>query len=204
MLGIDLERRQTESVYSSGSAKTAKSDYVRNRFVRLVETARFIQGDSFDNPKATLKTLSRKLLGGVAISVNEEKEEIVDLSEDEGFVIIREPETPSSKSSSRPGPHQPSYLAFRVWDNKRYTFKPSNLKSSANSPISYTPFSENGFISGQHFFWNSPLLKPYNLETVDGRNAYLLAANCHLHKQGGTSPFISVASSLVQVLNYAA
>ena len=65
-----------------------------------------------------------------------------------GFVIIGEPETPPSEDLPRPCPYQPSYLAFRVWDNKGYIFKPSDFESLADSRIRYISFSKNSFILG--------------------------------------------------------
>ncbi|KAF2867826.1 hypothetical protein BDV95DRAFT_610265 [Massariosphaeria phaeospora] len=78
-------------------------------------------------------------------------------------------------------------LAFRVWDKGCIT--------------KYT--EERGFISHLHSLWKGPLIQPLSLEG-EGEAALMLLANSHLSmKAGNGSAFVSVATSLLQVMTKA-
>ncbi|KAF1974429.1 hypothetical protein BU23DRAFT_638071 [Bimuria novae-zelandiae CBS 107.79] len=189
-LGIELERRSTEPALSSGRAKNARSEYTRRRFKNLIRKAQYEHDAlSADAPQIN-SARSTIRLGGFAISAPQGLDELeIDVDEDARAVQTEEPNTvqTGSPSPSPSQPHQLTHLAFRVWDHN-----------------SYTLFNEEtGFISQMHSIWRGPLLPPPNPETDDGRNCHQLLANLHLNKQGDASAYVSVATSLIQVLNYA-
>jgi hypothetical protein len=68
---------------------------------------------------------------------------------------------------------------------------------------SFTIFDDKrGFIANGHALWNGPLLPP--LSPTEDRNALLFLTHLHLSKTGGkSSAFVSMATSLLQMMNYA-
>ncbi|KAL5409623.1 hypothetical protein PMIN06_008972 [Paraphaeosphaeria minitans] len=187
-VGVVLEPRQEEHILSSGSAKSARSKYTRRRFELLMRKARHKNSPPSGSRLQPHTVLPLPKLGGIAISTSSAEEVEVNTQDDEHHsVYMSEGTTPKSADSPRQRPQQPVHLAFRVWDRH-----------------SHTKFdTERGFVSALHSIWNGPLLPTPQLDTLDGRNSHLLLSNTHLSRTGNASAYISVATSLVQALNYA-
>ncbi|KAF2467152.1 uncharacterized protein BDR25DRAFT_195517, partial [Lindgomyces ingoldianus] len=75
------------------------------------------------------------------------------------------------------------HLAFRVWQSK-----------------SRTKFVDGSFISELLSYWNGPLPHPI---AMGSHESFKILAIAHLSLTGNASCWVSVSTSLLQILNYA-
>jgi hypothetical protein len=179
-LGLRLRRRKVEEKLVLGKAQFHKSPTTRKYWkarVRLMaqqEKERKVQ-------RLKPKDLSTRIprLGGFAVTTTRDEtdtEMIVD-AEDPPMLPI----TPSELRYELPS--QDPHIGFRVWDDD-----------------SRTKFSEDtGFVSEAFTIWRGHFPSPFSPDG-QGKQALMLLTNLHLSMKGGASCFVSVSTSLLQVM----
>lgn len=185
-IGVTLKRKTVDNVVPAGRAARAKAERTRRNFKNLVRRAQVHTSIETTLQPQTLPTTTSVQIGGFALSTSQDEEEVEVEVDPDKDLSTSEASTPTSTDSST-GKNELHHLALRVWDNESRTV--------------FCP--ERGFVSDLHSVWQGPSLPPPNPETDDGRNFQLLLSNIHLNKKGNASAYVSVATSLVQVLNYA-
>ncbi|KAF2788135.1 hypothetical protein K505DRAFT_315451 [Melanomma pulvis-pyrius CBS 109.77] len=182
-LGIQLHRLEAEVISLSGNAAKAKSVNTRRFYKSLVRRAKASMTENTSTRSqvstsqvAASQVGTSQLLGGFALKTN-------DYNSLEEFVDVEEAPTPSTETGYLSDVSTTSYhLAFRVWDDD-----------------SRTVFKDNyGFVADLFAHRRAPVPQPLSRNDP----MFDILANAHLSFQGNTSAFVSVASSLLQVLNY--
>ena len=189
-VGVLLKRRYTDDTTPSGRAACAKAESTRKNYKTLIRRAEAHRTtethratEAMDQSQVPSIMAAPLQIGGFAVTAIQQEEELVNTNTEEA---TSEPNTPMSAGSAQ-GVNELHHLAFRVWDSD-----------------SRTIFStERGFVSEIFSIWRGPTLPPPDPETEEGRNCQLLLSNVHLNKKGNASAYVSVATSIIQVLNYA-
>ena len=171
-LGLDLQKRQTDSKFPSGMAKFAKSSKTRTTYKSLV--TRVSQEAEWDAARAAVPmdaSMTARSIATMSMAVkmpSEEEWEIVTDAEASPKPSAYNEEVPRSAFTK---PH----LTFRVWDE-------------ANR----TKFIDGGFVAQTFLDWPRPLPAP--IAPDDPSQAGRILMVLHLSKQGDTPVFISTAS----------
>lgn len=177
-LNIDLQRLEEEKIVPSGTAAKARSTRVRKHYKWLVKRASETKSKAPAVAEMQSLSLRDKPLGGIPLAVSDAWDHEL-LSDAEDYVA------PAVASASRARSRLPTthHIAFRVWDED-----------------SRTKFTEaKGFLSEAHTMWRGEYLEPFTFEG-QGRQALMLLASNHLcMRGGGSSSFVSVSTSLLQV-----
>ncbi|EMD90035.1 hypothetical protein COCC4DRAFT_93780, partial [Bipolaris maydis ATCC 48331] len=186
-LGIGLQRRETEIVFDSGTARWAKSPRTRRTYRSMVRRAaqkekeksqisRFNQPVILPSDQPEIP-ISECLLGNVALSTdNQDEEKWSDVENPSPRTVLVE----ELRSSIEPIKRK---IAFRVWDkNSRTVFS-----------------KEDGFVSQAFTIWRGEYPLPFTPDG-EGRAALKLLTNLHLCLKGGASTFVSLSTSSLQAL----
>jgi hypothetical protein len=181
-LGVELLRRKVERKFTSGSARYAKSPKTRRYWESLVrraaqhekQKARQVPSSSASASPVQVPSFGGRVL--VTSSTLEDQEYFTDVEDFTGLIpTSTEPRPSLSLTAPR--------LGFRVWD--------------ANSR---TKFSEDaGFVSEAFSIWRNEYPPPFSPDG-QGRQALIVLTNLHLSMRGGASTFVSVGTSLLQVM----
>jgi hypothetical protein len=169
-LGVQLSKRQTEVKFTSGAAQWAKSPRTRRAFKSLVRRAAQKEKDGERESLVQMPEFEATPLPALHAWNNEDVEDSP--SSLPTIIPVSQRRIPTSHS-----------IAFRVWDSE-----------------SRTKFTEeDGFESEMCSDWRGQFLPPFTPEG-EGMQAIKLLTNSHLSKSGGKSAFVSVSTSLLQVL----
>ncbi|EOA81370.1 uncharacterized protein SETTUDRAFT_99205 [Exserohilum turcica Et28A] len=187
--GINLPRRETEVHFTSGTARYAKSPRTRRTYRALVRKA-----TQQEKEKARIARMSQLVelpacrqpasipyrLGRIDISMHP------DQMDKETWSDVEDSPSSSPLAPITPGTRTPPAvrnIAFRVWD--------------ANSRTAFT--EESGFVSQAFTIWRNEYPPPFSPDG-QGRQALMIFTNLHLSLTGGASTFVSLSTSLLQVL----
>jgi len=179
-IGVEMIWRECEEKHELGRARFAKSPKIRRYYKHLVRSARERREErsrAAQAPPVEDLPLPGLQLGGTPMveqDVEESWSDIVD-----GYHTP--PITPT-----QPIPRAlagRNNVAFRVWD--------------ANSRTRFD--DETGFVSEFFSTWRGDFLPPFTPDG-QGQQAIMMLTNSHLNKDGGASAFVSVSTSLLQVL----
>ncbi|KAH7402472.1 hypothetical protein BKA66DRAFT_1447, partial [Pyrenochaeta sp. MPI-SDFR-AT-0127] len=188
-LNVELHRLEEEQTSPAGKAAKAKSRLTRKYYRALVKNAYQRQKSQAtktlvkQRPPLRSQPRENQYLGGISLRVRDSWDEEL-LTDVEDYSM---PAVSSVGPSLRPfllRPYSTPCIAFRCWDQN-----------------SRTVFTEDGgFVSEAHTLWRGHYLKPFIFEG-EGKQALLFLANLHLCMQGGSSSsFVSISTSLLQVL----
>jgi hypothetical protein len=181
-LGLELLRRKTEVKIISGQAQYAKSPKTRRYWKSLVrraaqhekQKARQVLSSSASASSVQVPSSGGRVL---VTTANSDDQEFLTDVEDFSAPVVSSTEPRSSLPLTAPR------LGFRVWD--------------ANSR---TKFSEDsGFVSEAFSIWRNEYPPPFSPDG-QGRQALMVLTNLHLSMRGGASTFVSVGTSLLQVM----
>ncbi|KAG9189682.1 hypothetical protein G6011_06550 [Alternaria panax] len=182
--GIKLSRREVEKKYASGRAKDARSPtirrYYRSRVKQVAEKQRQ-EARAMRTPALQDSPLRPLPLGGMTMvtdPIGEDAESWLD-TEYQSIPQVTPARSPREVFS------QAYSIAFRAYDES-----------------SFTKHSEkNGFMSSRAHIWPSDKLLPPPLDpNGETRPYFMMDAHNHLSMSGGTSPYITVCTSLLQTL----
>jgi hypothetical protein len=184
-IGVELLRRTVEEEHRPGSAKRAKCRKTREHHNRLLRSAKErgkkklypLRVSTLDEPPLRIHSL-----GGLTLSMDpmRENEEGWSDTEDQSRAQASPAESPREASTCAYS------IAFRAYDDS-----------------SFTAYSEEkGFVSSKyHHCWprDKPLPPPLN-PNGEMRPHFMADTNNHLSMTGGTSPYITVCTSLLQTM----
>jgi hypothetical protein len=179
-LGLRLRRRKVEEKLVLGKAQFHKSPTTRKYWkarVRLMAQQEKERAAQKLKPKDSSTRVAR--LGGFAMTTtwDESDDEVIVDAEDLSTHLLSL--TALRSDSHNKNPH----IGLRVWDDD-----------------SRTKFSEEtGFVSEAFTIWRGRFPSPFSPDG-QGKQALMLLTNLHLSMKGGASCFVSVSTSLLQVM----
>jgi hypothetical protein len=181
-LRLELSRRNREVKFISGLAQYAKCSKTRRYWKSLVRRAAQQEKERARrvlNSSANIPPVQEPSMGGRAILTTS-------TFDDQEYLTDAEDYPTSILTSTEPRPNLPlaaPRLGFRVWD--------------ANSRTKFT--EELGSVSEAFSIWRNEFPPPFSPDG-QGRQALMLLTNMHLSMSGGASTFVSVSTSLLQVM----